>query len=136
MRHHRTYKRKNRKSRKTYRRRYGGNNESMNGYSSNGSQISIENASGNFFDQKKNNLKVTLYSLGDLFTRMVEEYNTIEFDINSMFSIVQALNPVADEIDAYYGDNEMEDLVNEIIGDINEAFPNNNNETVVMGQNL
>ena len=107
----------------------------MNGYSSNGSQISIGNASGNFFDQRKNNLKVTLYSLGDLFTRMVEEYNTITFDVNSMFNIVQALNPVADEIDAYYGDHEMEDLVNEIIGDINEAFPNNN-ETVVMGQNL
>lgn len=131
MKYYKTRKHKNRRNRKTYRRRYGGNNIVSN------SQLSIQNATPNIFDNRKNILQTTVYSLGDLFTTILNNYkynDNINFDINAMMNLVRVLEPEADEIDNYYGNNEMEDLLNEIIGDINEASPNinNNNETIIM----
>jgi hypothetical protein len=127
--------------RKTYKktRRYGGTNNNNNNNNT-ASVISVNNASNELFDRRKNKLQVTIYSIVDLFTRMLDEYKSVNFDGEAMINMIRVFEDEADEIDKYYGNHEMEEILNESIGEINEALPsinnnNNNGSTVTNSSN-
>lgn len=126
--------------RKTHKktRRYGGTNNNNNNTAS---RISVKNISNELFDMRRNKLQVTIYSIVDLFSRMLDEYKNVNFDGEAMINMIRVFEDDADEIDKYYGNHEMEELLNESVGEINEALPsinnnnNNNGSTVTNASN-
>ena len=116
-------KRKTSRRRRTIRRRKGGRNNQHN----------------NEFDDRRANL---INALQDIIDRAEQAQGQQNANEMTFVDEIRAFEPEADEIDNYFGNNDMEEMLNQRIEDIMIIFglanPNgninnrNNNETITL----
>jgi hypothetical protein len=115
-------KRKTSRRRKTIRHRKGGRNARQN----------------NEFDDRRADLINTLQDIIDRAEQAQGQPNANEM---TFVDEIRAFEDEADEIDNYFGNNDMEEMLNQRIGDImiifglanpNGNVNNNNNETITL----
>ena len=127
MRRHKTHKRKVKKNRKTYRRKYGGTNN-------NNAQLQLELVA--MIDRRDE----LINAIQAIINRAQEA--RVQPNANEMTFVdeIREFENEADEIDNYFGNMDMEDMLNHalegvmrIFGLVNQNIQllNNNNETIV-----
>lgn len=138
MRHHKTYKHKNKKSRRTYRRKYGGsNNESMNGYGSNGSQMSMVLNNTEYYENLRDDLVNVMTDIYMKFEEIIIANPNFDLYRLQFTKFIESFAKKAKEIDEKLGNDDMQQMIRQRVEDIQNLFNQyaNNNETVVIGSN-
>jgi hypothetical protein len=138
MRCHRTYKHKNKKSSRTHRRKYGGNNnDSMNGYGSNGSQMSMVHNNTEYYENLRDDLVNVLTDINMKFEEIIIANPNFDLYRLQFTKFIESFGKKAKEIDEKLGNDDMQQMIRQRVEDIQNLFNQyaNNNETVVIGSN-